>query len=169
MESKKFNGKSYNKGKDGYWRKGGGFYYLHRDVWEYYNGPISKGYQIHHKDNNKDNNEISNLQCLSSKRHNQEHPIKDKEKNRKHLENIRPLTKEWHRSIEGKEWHKKHWKDSLGKSFKEREYTCFQCGNKFISRAAQGAKFCHPNCKQKDLRRRRKEAKEKEKSLQSKS
>ena len=46
---------------------------LHRAVWEYYNGKIPKGYQIHHKDHNIDNNDISNLECLSSREHLSKH------------------------------------------------------------------------------------------------
>lgn len=42
---------------------------LHVYVWEYYNGNIPRGYQIHHKDGNKGNNDIINLDCLSEHEH----------------------------------------------------------------------------------------------------
>lgn len=42
---------------------------LHRHVWEKHFGPIPKGYHIHHKDGNKLNNDISNLECLSASDH----------------------------------------------------------------------------------------------------
>lgn len=42
---------------------------LHRAVWEFYNGPIPEGYQIHHKDHDIDNNDISNLECVSRTEH----------------------------------------------------------------------------------------------------
>ena len=38
---------------------------MHRYIWKYYHGSIPKGYQIHHKDGNKDNNTITNL-CIMS-------------------------------------------------------------------------------------------------------
>jgi len=42
---------------------------LHRYKWEYYNGKIPKGWDIHHKDENKWNNEISNFECLPKADH----------------------------------------------------------------------------------------------------
>jgi alpha-D-ribose 1-methylphosphonate 5-triphosphate diphosphatase PhnM len=45
----------------------------HRWVWEQTNGPIPKGYVIHHIDHDKTNNDISNLQCLTVREHHQLH------------------------------------------------------------------------------------------------
>ena len=42
---------------------------MHVYVWEYFNGPISKGYHIHHIDGDKSNNDIQNLQMLSATEH----------------------------------------------------------------------------------------------------
>ena len=42
---------------------------LHVYVWEYYNGEIPKGCEIHHKDFDKSNNEVDNLQLLTKKDH----------------------------------------------------------------------------------------------------
>lgn len=41
----------------------------HRYVWEKHNGPIPDCYIIHHKDNNKLNNDISNLMCVTPSEH----------------------------------------------------------------------------------------------------
>ena len=46
---------------------------LHRYIYEKYNGPIPKGYEIHHIDINKDNNEIENLQMVTRKEHHEIH------------------------------------------------------------------------------------------------
>ena len=43
---------------------------IHRVVWEAFNGDISKGYQVHHIDGNKQNNRLSNLLSISIKYHN---------------------------------------------------------------------------------------------------
>jgi hypothetical protein len=46
---------------------------LHRDVWESVNGPIPKGFDIHHKDNDPDNNHPSNLIAVSKSDHARHH------------------------------------------------------------------------------------------------
>lgn len=38
-------------------------------VWEHFNGPIPRGMQVHHRDQNKLNNEIDNLELLSASEH----------------------------------------------------------------------------------------------------
>ena len=43
--------------------------YVHRLVWEHYNGPIPSGYHIHHRDENKRNNRISNLALSKEDEH----------------------------------------------------------------------------------------------------
>ena len=69
-----FNGRLY------YLRESQGYYYsprkdrsgldmLHRMVFIHYNGEIPKGYCIHHKDGNKGNNDISNLECVRRSEH----------------------------------------------------------------------------------------------------
>ena len=46
---------------------------LHRFIWQYVNGEIPDGYEIHHRDLNHDNNDISNLQLLTTEEHKQLH------------------------------------------------------------------------------------------------
>ena len=46
---------------------------LHRFKWESMRGPIPKGFHVHHKDENKMNNSIYNLECLSPKDHGELH------------------------------------------------------------------------------------------------
>lgn len=67
----RFNGVTYNRNGGGYFVHNG--QPLHRDVWEYHFGKIPKGYDIHHRDENKANNDISNLQMLTRKEHRQLH------------------------------------------------------------------------------------------------
>ena len=38
---------------------------VHRVIWEMFNGPIPKGLVIDHIDSNRQNNKISNLQCIT--------------------------------------------------------------------------------------------------------
>jgi hypothetical protein len=65
-----FNGNKYTINAQGYYRKTDGDRQLmHREVWEFYNGPIPAGWDIHHKDENKANNDISNFECLPKAEH----------------------------------------------------------------------------------------------------
>lgn len=41
----------------------------HRYIWEKANGPIPDGYEVHHKDEDKTNNDISNLECIPISKH----------------------------------------------------------------------------------------------------
>lgn len=52
---------------------------LHRLIYEEYNGKIPHGYQIHHKDCNKLNNSIDNLEALTPYQHKQKHKEMTKE------------------------------------------------------------------------------------------
>lgn len=41
----------------------------HRYVWEKTKGPIPSGYEIHHIDGNRQNNNINNLECVAESEH----------------------------------------------------------------------------------------------------
>ena len=69
--------------KDGYWvvssrKEGNKNKRLHRLIWEEYNGSIPIGCVIHHKDGNKKNCNINNLEMLSSFEHNSLHKRNNK-------------------------------------------------------------------------------------------
>ena len=123
---------------------------LHRAVWEFYNGPIPDGYHIHHIDHDIDNNDISNLECISASEHLSMHGkenFKDaeyREKMLKNLEAIRSKAAEWHSSEEGLEWHRKHTEESLAKTWVKEERTCEECGKKFIG--TKRGRFCSQKC-----------------------
>ncbi len=72
----KFNSDIYYKDANGHYRK---YIPLHRAVWQYYRGKIINDYCVHHIDENKNNNDISNLQMMSMSEHrhlhNQKMPI----------------------------------------------------------------------------------------------
>ena len=59
----KFNGVIYSQNKDGHFKN------IHRDVYKYYCGEIPENYVVHHIDENKSNNSITNLQLLTSTEH----------------------------------------------------------------------------------------------------
>lgn len=65
-----FNGSKYTMRNHGYMAKtDGDRTLLHRDIWEFHNGPIPKGWDIHHKDEDKTHNEIGNFECLTKAEH----------------------------------------------------------------------------------------------------
>lgn len=52
----------------------------HRVVWEKKYGKIPRGFHLHHKDGNKENNDISNLECLSRQEHRALHTVELKKR-----------------------------------------------------------------------------------------
>lgn len=122
---------------------------LHVYIWEYHNGSVPAGYQIHHKDENKDNNEIENLACMTKKEHLNWHgenmSEERKEESRENLKKAQLEAAKWHSSPEGIEWHKKHAANSILK-IKYYDSECLECGKKFKSEKPHG-KFCSPNCR----------------------
>ena len=100
---------------------------MHRYVWEYYNGAIPKGYQIHHKDHNRANNNIENLEMLPTSTHAKKH---GDERTNNHYdemcanlaENARPKAVEWHKSEAGIEWHKKHYQKTKTNNSARRDH-----------------------------------------------
>jgi rubrerythrin len=130
---------------------------LHQEIWKEKYGKIPSGFHIHHKDENPLNNAVENLEAKPGNDHLAEHAAKiPRAELLRRLRKARKVAPEWHRSKQGRKWHKRHFKTTLRKAFKRRRYVCQNCGDKFTSRAPQGARFCHLNCRMADLRRRRK-------------
>lgn len=78
-----FNGNQYTVNVAGYYRRTDGERtLLHRDMWEHFNGAIPENWDVHHKDENKQHNEIANFECLPkddhARLHNQPQAIADK-------------------------------------------------------------------------------------------
>lgn len=122
---------------------------MHVYVWEYYNGAIPKGYEIHHKDCDKSNNNISNLEMLISSKHKALHSqlltAEERERRRKNLnDNARPKAVEWHKSEQGKIWHKEHYNHTKDKLHKKVQKPCLNCGKLFIS---ENGRYCSNACK----------------------
>src|SRR3990167_5023235 len=115
--------------RSAYKKFGGQTGYLHRDVWEYHKGKIPKGYTIHHK-NGYNNNTIADFELVTHKKHAQRHDWGNGKGQHEHLARIRSLTKQWHASKAGREWHSKHgkstWKDRVSVSA-----VCTQCGGEY--------------------------------------
>lgn len=75
-----FNGVKYSKQEKGYYRatlkqntSNTNISRLHRAIWFYYNSEIPSGYDVHHKDENKENNNIENLMLIEHGTHSINH------------------------------------------------------------------------------------------------
>ncbi|WP_193064898.1 HNH endonuclease signature motif containing protein [Oceanobacillus oncorhynchi] len=124
---------------------------LHVYMWVKYNGEVPKGYQIHHKDEDKNNNEIENLICMTKKEHLKWHSENISpelaKKQMANLEKARAKAPDWHKSKEGLAWHKKQAENRKGKRFEEKfEKECEYCKVVFKSKL-QRTRFCSPNCR----------------------
>ena len=120
--------------------------YLHRYVWECNYGEIPKGFEIHHIDGDKRNNDIKNLIMIPSKDHRSLHAKTVTERKKQHLDNIRDLTKDWHASDEGRKWHKEHYEKMKNKLHITRNFVCEMCGKDFTSTKA-ASRFCSNACR----------------------
>ena len=158
---------------DGRWYTpdGKGYYYnshtrkrLHQAIWISHNGPIPKDCEIHHKDFDKSNNDISNLICLTKAEHRKLHSdsLTDEQREwyRQNLDkNARPRASEWHKSEAGLTWHREHIRKQIenGSLNKKVMFKCSMCGKEFesVARNIGANHFCGNNCKAKFLRRKR--------------
>lgn len=132
---------------------------LHRVVWEAYNGEIPEGYHVHHIDEDRRNNSISNLSLVPGIEHVRNHAKSElrRENGRKAIVLAIANAPEWHGSEEGFAWHSSHVKETWAK--KEPEVRiCTFCGKEFLTRDLahkNGNHFCNQNCKAKYARRKK--------------
>lgn len=133
-----------------YYRRGGGQGYLHRAIWEDTHGcAVPEGHEVHHHDGNPLNNDPSNLVIIPAPEHRHVHPISEERLGnlRAHIDSIRHLAADWHRSDEGREWHRRHGKAAWD-GRKPRSYTCAHCGGEFESLDfREGERYCSKRCK----------------------
>jgi len=127
-----FKGKLFNIDGHGYFRCGRKR--VHRIIWEHYNGSIPKGFDIHHKDGNKFNNDISNLECICHKKHLSMHMKANSIK-----------IHAWLKTVKGykflSEKAKRQWKEMPLKTF-----TCQNCSKEFQTKHNRFVKYCGDNC-----------------------
>lgn len=123
----------------------------HVHVWNFFYGTIPKGFHIHHIDENKSNNDISNLTMITAKDHISYHSKKTEnvERSRRWCKIIRPLTKDWHASEKGRKWHIEHAKKYNFGNWEKITYNCDQCHKTFESKKRSNTRFCCNACKSK--------------------
>lgn len=121
---------------------------LHREVWKYHHGPIPDGHHVHHVDENTGNNDISNLECLPGFDHLSRHARKEEHRARARgmANTYRHLTKAWHASPEGIEWHRQN-AIKCGLGHEKAEKVCAYCGKVYVGQPRANAQYCGNNCK----------------------
>ena len=133
--------------------RGSGRDSLHRDIWRdtHPGEDIPKGWHIHHDDHDPFNNDPGNLLLRSPEQHAAEHP-EVAGMPHDHLDAIRRLAAEWHRSAEGHEWHVEHGKRAWENREPQHSKTCAECGTEFTSwfdkagRAKSEDRYCSRLC-----------------------
>jgi|SRR5690625_3594698 len=140
-----YDGMKFKKDYRGYYRCWTGHkgLRLHRYVWEKTNGEIPEGFHVHHKDRDKNNNHIDNLEVMSAKKHGKEHAV---EFNKRKLENPPSV-----------EWRKRNYENTKHLMHELVEVECLQCGEVVMKR--KYAKYCSRYCRNRfNYIRRKREA-----------
>lgn len=124
---------------------------MHRYVWQYFYGEIPKGYEIHHIDGDKSNNDIKNLEMLDGCEHRKLHGAKMV---REHYDELvqrmnhaREYANKWHGSKAGKAWHMLHYEQMKENLHCKVEVLCTNCGKPFFSTRKRSNHFCSNSCK----------------------
>lgn len=141
-EYKTYFGKRFYKDKKGYYVNSMPIH-AQRWVWICHHGMIPEGLDVHHKDGDKGNNEISNLELVTRSEHLKKHHALgsyDYEQRKEQLAEAR----RWLRTPQGRK--KQSEKAIIGwRKRKPLIKKCNHCGNNFPT-FQPWAKFCHPNC-----------------------
>ena len=123
---------------------------LHRFVYQQEIGEIPKGFEVHHIDHDKSNNEPANLQLVSASEHRRIHAEELTEEQRQAMrENMLaaaiPSAAAWHGSPDGIAWHRAHYQQCKDRLHQRQEKVCAFCGKLFIT--DHKGRFCSNACK----------------------
>lgn len=151
----KFVGLNFRLTKDGHFVSGN--QPIHRAIWLYYNGEIPEGYVIHHVDENPANNDISNLQCLTSGEHNRIHNQKGRGTRLKRtIFTCQHCGKQFEAFSAGvNRYCSPRCRNAHGKQqARDITKTCLWCGKEFKANYPE-AKFCSYSCSNKATHQKR--------------
>lgn len=128
---------------------------LHRAVWTHYRGEIPEGHNVHHLDGDKTNNKLSNLELIDHAEHARIHTTERQRTGvlkppgklcrERALEELKTRPLSWRKKMAKFSWKVRVWHDLI----------CTECGKPYQSPYPNKSKFCHLNCRQAALRKRR--------------
>lgn len=123
---------------------------LHRTVYAYHRGSIPQGFAVHHIDEDRSNNDISNLALMLAGEHTKHH-----HSGKAKLMPAEALSAaaEWHGSAEGIEWHKQQYKDTKDKFRAKISIICEICLSEALVINTGSNRFCGANCAAKHRRK----------------
>ena len=143
MAYQEFNGvRFYLNSSTGYWERARGVpRKMHVYVWEFYFGKLPDGYCIHHKDGDKGNNDIENLQLMTFKEHASLHAQKSD-----HTAFVEK-SRGWHKTDVAREVSRQNGY-ATSAEWPTRTYTCEYCGATFeVKSPRTDYRFCSNKCK----------------------
>ncbi|QBL97907.1 putative NHN endonuclease [Exiguobacterium phage vB_EauM-23] len=128
--------------------------YLHRYIWETTYGAIPLGFEVHHIDGNPANNELENLTLMTTSEHRDHHARELSEERRQWMRDnlnnkARPKAVEWHKSEEGRAWHKEHYEQMKDSLHRTGSFVCDCCGKSYEAPDNGLSRFCSNKCKSK--------------------
>lgn len=149
-----FDGRKYYFKREGYYKAD--FLperrtrYMHRDVWEFHNGPIPAKHDVHHRNGDKADNRLDNLELLHTSEHHRHHMLEriaaDPAANARALDAARVAAAVWHGSDEGREWHRGHAR-RIADAQVPVELVCEWCDEKYLGHLGKRKRgFCSPSC-----------------------
>ena len=123
----------------------------HIYVWNKYNGDIPDGFDVHHKDEDTSNNDISNLELIPHSEHMRLHGNENAMTAKEILiSKAQPAATKWHKSDEAKGFHKDHYEDVTRAIWNESvTKICQYCGKEYttVHAKSETSAFCSNKCK----------------------
>jgi len=122
---------------------------LHRAIWQDYHGDIPTGMHVHHIDHDRTNNSVENLALMSASAHMSHHQQDPNRVTHPITPQALKAAAEWHRSEEGRAWHRRHYKKMAAKFQQQIKLDCEFCGETFTAKDTKRNRFCSNGCKTK--------------------
>lgn len=126
---------------------------LHRVLYEEAHGvQLPRTTHVHHIDGDPLNNDLSNLEAVDGRKHLSEHMLEPENvaKSRESIKIAIQHAPEWHRSEEGRAWHRENGRATMAARAIV-DCLCKVCGVTFQSKFSNAA-MCSPKCRAKDRR-----------------